>query len=87
MHHAGLDLLDRRAIEQAFRDSQLHLVVATSVRVCVLSPTDGQTLAVGVNLPAHLVIIKGTAAWNGKEQGFREYSDVDIQVRFMKWLC
>lgn len=67
VHHAGLDLLDRREIEQAFKDSRLHLLVATS------------TLAVGVNLPAHLVVIKGTFMWNG--QGFREYSDIDIQVR------
>jgi ATP-dependent DNA helicase HFM1/MER3 len=40
---------------------------------------DIQTLAVGVNLPAHLVIIKGTATWNGAAAGFREYSDIDIQ--------
>ncbi|BEI86620.1 hypothetical protein CcaverHIS002_0609070 [Cutaneotrichosporon cavernicola] len=65
VHHAGLDLLDRRTIEQAFRTSQLHLLIATS------------TLAVGVNLPAHLVVIKGTSCWAG--QGFREYSDIDIQ--------
>jgi replicative superfamily II helicase len=31
VHHAGLDLLDRRNIENAFRNSQLHLIVATSV--------------------------------------------------------
>jgi ATP-dependent DNA helicase HFM1/MER3 len=30
-----------------------------------------------VNLPAHLVVIKGTSCWAG--QGFREYSDIDIQ--------
>jgi replicative superfamily II helicase len=30
-------------------------------------------------LPAHLVIIKGTAAYNGHATGFREYSDIDIQ--------
>lgn len=38
-----------------------------------------QTLAVGVNLPAHLVIIKGTQTWAGAANGMREYSDVDIQ--------
>lgn len=37
-----------------------------------------QTLAVGVNLPAHLVVIKGTSMWEG--QGFRDYTDIDIQV-------
>lgn len=39
-----------------------------------------QTLAVGVNLPAHTVIIKGTMTWNGPVAGFKEYSDIDIQV-------
>lgn len=33
----------------------------------------------GVNLPAHLVIIKGTQTWAGAANGLREYSDVDIQ--------
>lgn len=70
VHHAGLDHLDRREIEQAFKTSRLHLLVATS------------TLAVGVNLPAHLVVIKGTSMWNG--QGFREYSDIDVQVSSLR---
>jgi ATP-dependent DNA helicase HFM1/MER3 len=65
VHHAGLEVSDRRAIESAFIDGALHCLVATS------------TLAVGVNLPAHLVIIKGTSMWQGS--GFRDYSDVDIQ--------
>ena len=39
-----------------------------------------QTLAVGVNLPAHTVVIKGTVTWNGPVTGFREYSDIEIQV-------
>ncbi len=36
-----------------------------------------QTLAVGVNLPAHTVVIKGTKFWHGP--GWEEYSDIDIQ--------
>ena len=39
-----------------------------------------KTLAVGVNLPAHTVIIKGTTTWTGVGTGHREYSDIDIQV-------
>lgn len=78
IHHAGLDLLDRRNIEQAFRNSKIHLLVATSVSSWIGGiDADSQTLAVGVNLPAHLVVIKGTSCWAG--QGFREYSDIDIQ--------
>lgn len=31
VHHAGLDLLDRRVIEDAFKDSKLHVIVSTTV--------------------------------------------------------
>jgi replicative superfamily II helicase len=31
-HHAGLDILDRRAVEQMFIDGGLKLIVSTSVR-------------------------------------------------------
>jgi len=61
-HHAGLDVEDRRLIEQAFSAGKLRALCATS------------TLAMGVNLPAHLVIVKGTKAWRGGENG---YQDID----------
>nr|CAH8838569.1 unnamed protein product [Trichobilharzia regenti] len=47
-HHAGMDAEDRKIIEDAFISGCL----------CVLTCTS--TLAMGVNLPAHLVIIKNT---------------------------
>lgn len=34
------------------------------------------TLAVGVNLPCHLVIIKNTAAYTS--EGMKEYSDLEV---------
>ena len=34
------------------------------------------TLAVGVNLPCHLVIIKNTMSWH-QEGGLKEYSDLE----------
>lgn len=37
------------------------------------------TLAVGVNLPAHLVVVKGTQVWLGGISGFRDYTDIEIQ--------
>jgi ATP-dependent DNA helicase HFM1/MER3 len=49
-----------------------------------MSLTTTQTLAVGVNLPAHTVIIKGTQTWSGPVDGFREYSDIEIQVRLIE---
>ncbi|SGZ22278.1 BQ5605_C022g09467 [Microbotryum silenes-dioicae] len=47
-HHAGLDMDDRKLIEQLFIAGSISVVCSTS------------TLAVGVNLPARMVIVKGT---------------------------
>ncbi|KAK9467138.1 Sec63 Brl domain-containing protein [Lipomyces arxii] len=64
-HHAGLSLPDRSAVEKAFTDKQILVICCTS------------TLSVGVNLPAHLVVVKGTAAWiDGRTQ---EYTEFDLQ--------
>ena len=60
-HHAGLDTSDRKIVERAFGDC-INVLCATS------------TLAMGVNLPAHLVIIKGTLTWRGAVEG---YSEID----------
>lgn len=59
-HHAGIEPTDRRRIEQAFAGGKLRCLCATS------------TLAVGVNLPAHLVIVKGTKTWRGGGSGYQE---------------
>ena len=59
-HHAGLDSSDRKLVEKAFTDGKVTCLCATS------------TLAMGVNLPAHLVIIKGTATWRGSVEGNQE---------------
>ena len=63
-HHAGLDVQDRTVIENAFLTSQLNVICCTS------------TLAVGVNLPCHFVIIKGTMCYT--DTGLTEYSDLEI---------
>ena len=34
------------------------------------------TLAVGVNLPCHLVIIKNTVSW--QDEGLKEYADLEM---------
>lgn len=48
-HSAGLVHADRQCVENLFRDGHLYVVSATS------------TLGMGVNLPAKLVIVKGTS--------------------------
>lgn len=63
-HHAGLDVTDRHAIERGYLDSQIHVICCTS------------TLAVGVNLPCHMVIIKNTVCY--QEDGIKEYSDIEM---------
>ncbi len=61
-HHAGLSVADRHLVEELFRARHVMVLCATT------------TLAVGVNLPAHLVVIKGTSTWRGAEQGYQEMS-------------
>ncbi|XP_055979502.1 LOW QUALITY PROTEIN: probable ATP-dependent DNA helicase HFM1 [Sorex fumeus] len=63
-HHAGMELSDRKVVEGAFMFGDLPVLFTTS------------TLAMGVNLPAHLVIIKSTMHYAGGM--FEEYSESDI---------
>jgi len=48
MHHAGMTKSDRKMVEDLFAAGYIQLLCSTA------------TLAWGVNLPAHTVIIKGT---------------------------
>ncbi|XP_066048584.1 probable ATP-dependent DNA helicase HFM1 isoform X3 [Chamaea fasciata] len=63
-HHAGMELSDRKIVEGAFTVGDLPVLFTTS------------TLAMGVNLPAHLVVIKSTMHYVGGV--FQEYSETDI---------
>lgn len=65
-HSAGLDHTSRKEVERLFRDNQLAVLCTTS------------TLAQGVNLPAYLVVIKGTKTYRGNDRGFEEYKYQDI---------
>jgi ATP-dependent DNA helicase HFM1/MER3 len=59
-HHAGIPADDRAFIESSFLSGGIHVLCATS------------TLAHGVNLPAHLVIIRGTNCWRGASKGYEK---------------
>ncbi|KAL0966696.1 hypothetical protein UPYG_G00298560 [Umbra pygmaea] len=63
-HHAGVDMSDRKVIEEAFTVGDLPVLFTTS------------TLAMGVNLPAHLVVIKSTMHYAGG--AIQEYSEADM---------
>ncbi|KAM4023338.1 putative ATP-dependent DNA helicase HFM1 isoform 2-T2 [Anomaloglossus baeobatrachus] len=63
-HHAGVDVSDRKIIEATFTAGDLPVLFTTS------------TLAMGVNLPAHLVIIKSTMHYAAGM--FQEYSETDM---------
>ena len=57
-HHGGLPADDRAYIEGEYLNGKIQVLCATS------------TLAYGVNLPAHLVIVKGTNQWRGGSSGY-----------------
>ena len=61
-HHAGVPADDRAFIEDLFLRGSIHVLCATS------------TLAHGVNLPAHLVIVRGTNCWRGSDKGYEKLS-------------
>ncbi|PVD32707.1 hypothetical protein C0Q70_08152 [Pomacea canaliculata] len=64
IHHAGMGNHDRHMVEELFRSGKLLVLICTS------------TLSVGVNLPAHLVVIKATHTY---VMGVaREYSDLQL---------
>ncbi|KAG7890659.1 hypothetical protein KL936_001943 [Ogataea polymorpha] len=66
LHHAGLVESDRQISHKLFEQSKIQILVATS------------TLAWGVNLPAYLVIIKGTQFFDAKIEGYRDMDLTDI---------
>ncbi|CAI5739448.1 unnamed protein product [Hyaloperonospora brassicae] len=64
LHHAGLARRDRELVEKLYKDRLIQVMISTS------------TLAWGVNLPAHLVVIKGTEYFqNGR---YRSYPLSDL---------
>lgn len=66
LHHAGLVEADRQLSHKLFEAGKIQILIATS------------TLAWGVNLPAHLVIIKGTQFFDSKIEDYRDMDLTDI---------
>ncbi len=66
IHHAGMTRADRTAVEDLFAAKHAQVLVSTA------------TLAWGVNLPAHTVIIKGTQIYNPEKGRWTELSPLDI---------
>ena len=66
LHHAGLAPEDRELCEELFAQCKIQVLVTTS------------TLAWGVNLPAHLVVIKGTEYYDGKTKRYQDFPITDV---------
>ncbi|KAK9455830.1 Sec63 Brl domain-containing protein [Dipodascopsis uninucleata] len=66
IHHAGLSRADRSSAEDLFAAGYIQVLVCTA------------TLAWGVNLPAHTVIIKGTQIYSPEKGKWAELSPQDV---------
>ncbi|AGO13973.1 AaceriAGR113Wp [[Ashbya] aceris (nom. inval.)] len=66
IHHAGLSRDDRSLAEDLFADGLIKVLVSTS------------TLAWGVNLPAHTVIIKGTDMYSPQKGSWVSLSSQEV---------
>ncbi|XP_047979849.1 DExH-box ATP-dependent RNA helicase DExH12-like [Salvia hispanica] len=66
IHNAGMVRADRQIVEELFADGHVQVLVSTA------------TLAWGVNLPAHTVIIKGTQIYNPEKGAWTELSPLDV---------
>ncbi|XP_077325657.1 U5 small nuclear ribonucleoprotein 200 kDa helicase [Lithobates pipiens] len=66
IHHAGMSRVDRTLVEDLFADKHIQVLVSTA------------TLAWGVNLPAHTVIIKGTQIYSPEKGRWTELGALDI---------
>ncbi|XP_053736131.1 activating signal cointegrator 1 complex subunit 3 isoform X2 [Synchiropus splendidus] len=70
IHHAGMLRSDRNLMENMFSKGYLKVLVCTA------------TLAWGVNLPAHAVIIKGTQIYDAKRGALVDLGILDVMQIF-----
>ncbi len=73
IHHAGMLRSDRNMMERMFEANCIKVLCCTA------------TLAWGVNLPAHAVVIKGTQVYDAGRGSFVDLSILDVlQVSMMR---
>lgn len=70
IHHAGMLRNDRKLSENMFTEGAIKVLCCTA------------TLAWGVNLPAHTVVIKGTEVYNPEKGGVVDLSILDVMQIF-----
>lgn len=70
IHHAGLLRSDRNLTEKMFSQGHIRLLICTA------------TLAWGINLPAHAVIIRGTEIYDAQHGQFADIGVLDVQQIF-----
>ena len=63
-HNASLTIEDRNYIIEQFLKHNIKVICTTS------------TLSQGMNLPARLVIIKGTVTYRGSGKGYEQYTGI-----------
>jgi activating signal cointegrator complex subunit 3 len=70
IHHAGMLRGDRKLTESMFADGAIKVLCTTA------------TLAWGINLPAHTVVVKGTDIYNPEKGKMVDLSILDVQQIF-----
>ena len=63
-HHSGLGFDDRQLVESLFIQGKIRILFSTT------------TLSYGVNLPAFLVIVKGTKCW--RDGAYKSLSRIEV---------
>lgn len=66
IHHAGMTRGDRELVERLYNERHIKVLISTA------------TLAWGVNLPAHAVIIKGTQVYSPEHGRWTQLSSMDV---------
>uniref|UniRef100_A0A7E4USK6 MIF4G domain-containing protein n=1 Tax=Panagrellus redivivus TaxID=6233 RepID=A0A7E4USK6_PANRE len=70
IHHAGMTRPHRSLVERLFAEGHIRVLACTA------------TLAWGVNLPAHAVIIRGTEVFDQQKGAFSDLGVLDVQQIF-----